>query len=115
MPVSKPLIAIALLSASTLAWAQYRGPDAAPTATTAAEANRAADNTPVALEGTLARRVADETYELKDATGTVRVEIDDEAFPTGRPVDGGTTVRLFGEVDKDWGAVEIDVKRFEVP
>jgi uncharacterized protein (TIGR00156 family) len=115
MQNARPLIGIALLSASTLASAQYQGPNAAPSVKTAAEANRAADDTPVALEGTLARKVADETYEFKDATGTVRVEIDDEAFPMGRPVDAGTTVRLFGEVDKDWGVVEIDVKRFDIP
>ena len=75
---------------------------------------KAADDTAVTLEGVLIRKLVDETYEFKDATGIVRAEIDDEEFSVGQPVGSDTRVRLFGEVDRGLGSIEIDVKRMEV-
>ncbi|WP_368562894.1 NirD/YgiW/YdeI family stress tolerance protein [Pseudoxanthomonas sp. UTMC 1351] len=108
------LSAALLLPISTVALAQYTGPSAVRSATTAEAASKAADNTPVVLEGVLASHIGNDTYEFKDASGTVRVEIDPEDFPLGTPIEATTPVRLIGEVEKDWGKVEIDVERMEV-
>jgi uncharacterized protein (TIGR00156 family) len=97
---------------ASLALAQYTGPSARPSVTTAAAAAKAADDTQVVLEGTQARRISSDTYEFRDATGSVTAEIDAEDFP-GK-VDGNTRVRLHGEVDRDLRSVEIDVKRIEI-
>ncbi|HEY0661445.1 MAG TPA: NirD/YgiW/YdeI family stress tolerance protein [Lysobacter sp.] len=106
------LSAAFLLLPASLALAQYTGPSARAAVTTAADAAKAADDTQVVLEGTLARQISSDTYEFRDATGTVTVEIDTEDFP-GK-VDANTRVRLHGEVDRDLRSVEIDVKRIEI-
>jgi uncharacterized protein (TIGR00156 family) len=108
------LSAALLLPVSTVALAQYRGPSAIRSVTTAEAAGRAADNTPVVLEGTLARHIGNDVYEFRDASGTVRVQIDAKDFPLGTPIEATTRIRLTGEVEKDWGTVEVDVEQMEV-
>jgi uncharacterized protein (TIGR00156 family) len=103
---------VLLLFPTTHALAQFTGPGAAPAVTTATGAAKAADDTQVVLEGILARQISSDTYEFRDATGSVTVEIDTEDFP-GK-VDANTRVRLHGEVDRDLRSVEIDVKRIEI-
>lgn len=97
-----------------MAFAQHKGPSAVRSATTAQTTSKAADSTPVALEATLAHHIGNDIYEFRDATGKVHVEIDPEDFPLNTPIEATTKVRLAGEVEKEWGAVEIDVKRLEV-
>lgn len=76
-----PLIAaIGLFSTVTLA-AGYTGPGATPTTTTVKAALEAADDTPVVLQGTIVKRIKGDIYEFRDATGSMKVEIDDEDFP----------------------------------
>ncbi|MOA37811.1 Bacterial OB fold (BOF) protein [compost metagenome] len=77
-------------------------------------AEAAADDTPVVLEGTVSKRIRGEHYEFKDATGSIRVEIDDEDWPSGAQVSDSTKVRLVGEVDNDRDGREIDVDRVEL-
>lgn len=108
------LSAALLLPMSTVAVAQYKGPNAIRSVTAADTASKAADNTPVVLEGTLVRHIGNDIYEFRDGSGTVRVEIDPKDFPLGTPIEATTKVRLIGEVEKDWGAVEIDVEQVEV-
>ena len=108
----RAVFATSLLLPASLALAQYTGPSARPSVTTAAAAAKAADDTQVVLEGTLARQISSDTYEFRDATGSVTAEIDAEDFP-GK-MDGNTRVRLHGEVDRDLRSVEIDVKRIEI-
>lgn len=81
--------------------------------TTAADAGAADDDTRVLLEGTLVKKLSADTYEFKDATGSVPVEIDAEDLPQAK-VDATTRVRLQGEVDRDERTMEVDVKRVEV-
>lgn len=106
------LCAALLLLPASLALAQFTGPGAHQVVTTAAAAATAADDTQVVLEGTLARQLSPDSYEFRDATGSITVEIDAEDFP--RKVDANTRVRLHGEVDRDLRSVEIDVKRIEI-
>jgi len=108
------LSAMALLFACTTALAGYEGQGAIAPATTAAAASAAKDDTPVVLEGVLARQLQADTYEFKDDTGTINVEIDEEGFPAGKRITATTRLRLIGEVDRDWGQVEVDVKRLEM-
>lgn len=93
--------------------AGYTGP-AAQQITTVAEALKAQDDTPILLEGHVTKKLGKELYEFKDATGTIKVDIDDEDLPAGSFNDQ-TKVRLHGEVDthktKD---TDIDVDRVEV-
>lgn len=103
----------ALLSLSSTADAQYTGPSAKAVVNTAAAAAKAADDSQVVLEGTLVRQLTADTYEFRDASGSVTVEIDAEDFPSQK-IDASTKVRLHGEVDRDWRTLEIDVKRIEV-
>lgn len=107
------LAAVALALSILPAHAQYTGPSAKPSVTTAAAAAKAADDTQVVLEGTLVRQLTSDTYEFRDATGSVTAEIDAEDFPTQK-IGETTKVRLHGEVDRDWRTVEIDVKRIEI-
>ncbi|SDO54222.1 NirD/YgiW/YdeI family stress tolerance protein [Pseudomonas jinjuensis] len=113
------LAATTLFSAATLA-AGYTGPGSeAPRAastqvTTVKAAEAAADDTPAVLEGTVVKRIRGEHYEFKDATGSIRVEIDDEDWPSGAQVSDSTKVRLVGEVDNDRDGREIDVDRVEL-
>ena len=110
--VGGTLLIIALLLASP-AGAQFTGPGAGSQVTSAAGAIKAPDGTPVVLEGNLLKQLTEDTYEFRDATGSVTVEIDSEDFQD-RKADASTKVRLYGEVDRDWRSMEIDVKRIEV-
>jgi uncharacterized protein (TIGR00156 family) len=113
MNVKKLTVIAVLLTSPGLAEAQYHGPNAASVGTASA-ARSAHDDTMAVLEGVLTQKVGDDGYEFRDDTGTIRVEIDEEAFPVGVPVGPATRVRLIGEVDKAWGSVEVDVKRLEL-
>ena len=104
-----PLIAaIGLFSTVTLA-AGYTGPGATPTTTTVKAALEAADDTPVVLQGTIVKRIKGDIYEFRDATGSMKVEIDDEDFPP-MEINDKTRVKLTGEVDRDLVGREIDVE-----
>ncbi|MFF7707596.1 NirD/YgiW/YdeI family stress tolerance protein [Pseudomonas sp. NPDC007930] len=114
---TKFMPAALLLLASTSALAAtpsgYTGPNAG-NITTVAAAHNAPDDAPVTLQGTLVQKVKGDTYEFRDATGSIQVEIDHDKWPQGRAVNENTPVRLHGEVDKDLTSREIDVDRVEV-
>ena len=69
-------------------------------ADSAATAGQAADETPVVLQGHLLKRLKGDTYEFRDASGSLQVEIDDDAWPL-QAIDATTRVRLSGEVDRE--------------
>lgn len=84
-----------------------------PTTTTVKAALEAADDTPVVLQGTIVKRIKGDIYEFRDATGSMKVEIDDEDFPP-MEINDKTRVKLTGEVDRDLVGREIDVEFVEV-
>lgn len=102
----------------SVALAQYQGPAAqgqpseeyAKTTVSAIKSDPK-DDAKVTLQGRLINKTGDETYTLKDDTGEILVEIDDEDFPN-QPVTETTVVTIEGEVDthlvKD---VDIDAER----
>jgi uncharacterized protein (TIGR00156 family) len=68
------------------------------------------DDAKVTLQGTIQSHIGAENYGFKDASGTIEVEIDDRRW-AGQTVLATDRVEIFGEVDKDWSSLKIDVKR----
>lgn len=81
---------------------------------TVQQAKQMRDDARVAMTGKIISRIGDDKYVFQDATGQITVEIDDEDF-RGQTVTPQNTIRIFGEVDKEFGrAPEIDVKNLQV-
>lgn len=94
----------------------FDGPVSGALADTVAAAKKLSDDAPVVLTGNIISQVAgdDDEFIFRDKTGEIRVEIDKKTF-AGQKVTPQDTVRISGEVEKDFGKeVEIDVKRLEV-
>ncbi|MNF88842.1 hypothetical protein D3C84_713450 [compost metagenome] len=93
--------------------AGYTGPGA-EILTTIAAANNASDDTPVVLQGFVVKKLNnDDKYEFKDATGTIKIEIDNEYLP-GVAFNDKTKVKLTGEVERGLIQREIDVDFMEI-
>ena len=105
------LLAAPLFSTAVFA-SSYTGPGATSQITTVAAALEVSDDAPVVLQGQIVRRIKGDIYEFKDATGTMKVEIDDEDWPP-MSIDDKATVRLTGEVDRDLMGREVDVEFVE--
>lgn len=86
----------------------FVGPNGSSTTVESAKSLR--DDTWVTLRGNIVERISDDLYLLKDATGTVNVDIDHKRW-NGVTVTPQDVVEIQGEVDKDWNSVEIDVKQ----
>lgn len=95
------------------AHAQYTGPGVTAPLTSVAAALTAADDALVMLEGTVVRQLGHERYEFRDATGSIPVEIDAKRLPA-QSFNDSTKVRLSGEVDRELGGREIDVKQVDI-
>jgi uncharacterized protein (TIGR00156 family) len=108
------LVMVMGLFAAGLAGAQegqsggYTGPSIGTSAIR--EAVRMGDESPVALEGKIERFVGDEKYVFADGTDTVIIEIDHDVW-RGLSVGASDVVVIYGEVDKNFGRVEIEVDR----
>lgn len=85
----------------------YTGP---VTVVTVEQAKTMKDDTKVTLRGTIEQHMGGEKYVFRDASGTVELEIDSDRW-AGQSVSPQDQVEIFGEVEKKWNAVEIDVKR----
>ncbi len=68
------------------------------------------DDAKVTLQGTIQSHIGGENYIFKDASGTIEVEIDNRRW-AGQTISATDRVEIFGEVDKDWSSLKIDVKR----
>ena len=86
----------------------FTGPG--PAVITVKQALEMRDDANVILRGNIVQHLGGDKYLFKDATGTVKVEIDADEWG-GQNVGPNDTVELHGEVDKDWNSVEIDVDR----
>lgn len=81
------------------------------TVTSVKQAHQLRDDSKVLLKGQVVKSLGDEKYEFRDATGTIRVEIDDELWGN-RTLSPTQTVTLIGEIDIDYKPtkrVEVDV------
>lgn len=88
---------VSVLGMAAAAQAGFVGPSNSEKATVA-QAKEMADDTYVVLQGTIESSLGDEKYLFKDATGTIRVEIDDEDWQ-GLTVTPKDKVEIKGEVD----------------
>ena len=70
------------------------------------------DNSMVWVEGNIIQKNGDEKYMFQDPTGTIMVEIDDDAWH-GLVVGPTDTVRVYGEVDHGLFTTEIDIDYIE--
>ena len=111
------LVAAALIPAS-LALAQYQGrggkpPKAVsptPITNVADVLRHGRDDQQVTLTGNVVKKVGREKYLFRDASGEIRIEIDDDVMPA-EPFDDKTRVEITGEVEKDFlQSAEIDAK-----
>lgn len=74
-------VALAVLPAA--ARAQYAGPSALTTTTVKDLVANGKDDQHVQLQGRIVKHIGGEDYEFADATGTIRVEIDDKLWAAG--------------------------------
>lgn len=93
--------AVAALSVFSIgaAQAQFVG-QSQPVTTVKQVLDNGRDDQMVVLEGNLINQVRNDKYTLRDATGTIVVEIDDRIF-AGQRVDSNTKVRVEGEIDTE--------------
>ena len=68
------------------------------------------DETPVLLIGNIQKNLGGELYAFSDGTGTITVEIDDEDW-MGQTVKAGDKVSIWGEIDKEFNSIKVDVDR----
>ena len=95
------------------AQAQCVGPSQ-PVTTVKQVLDNGRDDQMVVLEGNLINQVRNDKYTLRDATGTIVVEIDDRIF-AGQRVDSNTKVRVEGEIDtKIMKPTEVEAHRLTV-
>jgi uncharacterized protein (TIGR00156 family) len=80
------------------------------TVLTVEQAKNLKEDTQVTLRGKIERHIGGENYLFRDASGTVEVEIDSDRW-AGQNITPQDQIEIFGEVEKNWNAVEIDVKR----
>ena len=86
----------------------FSGPG--PSVSSVSQAKKMRDDTQVVLRGNIVQQVSHKKYLFQDSTGTVTVDIDKEDWG-GQNITPQDTVEIFGEVDKDWNSVEVDVAR----
>lgn len=70
------------------------------------------DNSKVWVEGSIIQKNGDEKYLFQDSTGSIIVEIDDDAWH-GLVIGPTDTVRIYGEVDHGMFNTEIDIDYIE--
>ena len=70
------------------------------------------DDAKVWVEGSIIQKNGDEKYLFQDATGSIIVEIDDDAWH-GLVIGPTDVVRIYGEVDHGMFNTEIDIDYIE--
>lgn len=81
---------------------------------TIAQALRANDETAVTLQGQIVGQIKHEHYELKDTTGSMTIEVDDE-LATAEQLKVGTEVKVVGEIDTHrYKPTDIEVVKIEI-
>lgn len=91
----------------------FSGPGADFQNCTVQQAKSMRDDSFVTLTGSIVSQIDDDDYIFRDNTGEIRVDIDRKYMPA-ETITPQTRLRISGEVDKDFGKVEIDVKRVEI-
>lgn len=116
------LLCFTLVSVSSISYGQFQGPGVTDKTYTVKEVIDNASRLDrsealVKVKGYIAKQINADTYEFKDKTGTIQVEIDRKRLPS-KPFDDKTELLLIGEVDNDlFKPIELEVKEvlFVVP
>lgn len=122
--MKKGLFLAALLFLASSSFAQYSGNmksnisnktggyTAMKQVTTVEQAKNSRDDTRVMLEGKIIEHIAKDKYLFIDNTGNITIEIDHDDW-RGVVVGPNDTVVIYGEVDKDFKKIKIDVDYIE--
>jgi len=79
--------------------------------TSAKDAAAMRDDAYVTLRGNIVQHLGKDKYLFQDASGTIKVEIDNDKW-LGQVVEPGDAVELHGEIEKEWFSdAEVDVER----
>lgn len=106
--------ALVILVAAGAAQAQFTGPGARGQEVDVAAAAAARPGTYVTMTGSVVSHLREDYYLFRDASGEVRVEIEDRVW-RGRPVGPDDRVRLVGEVDRGAaGAVYVWIESLDI-
>ncbi len=92
----------------------YSGPSNVPLMTVKQLLDTGRDDQHARLQGQIVSHDGGEHYTFADATGRIRVEIDDKYFPAGQSVSAEQRVELLGEFDKGLRKTEFEVDRLTV-
>lgn len=110
---SSVLSLMLLLLPASAGLAQDKGgfvdPAAPSSESTVAEALKMRDDARVTLTGKIERSLGDERYIFRDNSGSIRVEIDDDLW-AGRTFSPDDRVKIYGEIDRDFNDIEVEVK-----
>lgn len=106
-----------LAGLSTLSWAgkadQLIVQEAANNIVTVSQVAKLADETGITLTGQISRHLQGDHYELKDRSGSIGIEIDDDLWRQAN-LKVGDRVRLIGEVDTHrYKPTDIEVVKIE--
>ena len=82
------------------------------TVSKASEAGSWQDDQYIILQGNIVKQVGKDDFIFKDASGEIQVEIERKAW-RGQDVSPSDEVKLYGEVDKSWDKMEVDIDRVE--
>lgn len=108
------ILSIATLFVCAFAFAAtgFTGPKAEPKAVKVSELQSLPDETIVVLEGKIVQQIDDERFQFADGTGTVTLDIDEDLW-FGLTVGPEDTLRIYGELDKSYTKMEVEVKRID--
>lgn len=67
------------------------------------------DDQYVSLVGRLVTYLGDDTYEFRDNTGSIVVELDDDH--SWHHIHKDQLIQIYGKLDRDWDKLEIEVKK----
>lgn len=90
----------------------FTGPKAQAETVNVSDLRDLPDDAPVILVGKIVQQIDDETFQFADATGTVLLDIDDDLW-IGLTVSPDDTLRIYGELDKGYSKLEVEVKRID--
>jgi len=110
-----PVAGLAIGLSVTAAHAQYAGPSDVRTMTVKELLATGRDDQHAALQGRIVNHLGGDNYEFADATGKIRVEIDNDLWAGHPVIDDKRTVKITGELErKVMGRVGFDVDRIDV-
>ncbi|MDT3306713.1 YgiW/YdeI family stress tolerance OB fold protein [Shewanella vaxholmensis] len=91
----------------------FQGPSVRQVIHDVVSALNASDDAQIELTGHIISFIGHDDYIFRDATGDIKVEIDDDLW-RGNTVTPETQVIIRGEVDKNWSEVTIDADNIQI-